>query len=77
MAEAKKGLRIIFSDDKIAEKENISLTEEEVEFELAKLADQYQMTMDQIKSAIGQNMTGFTQNLLMQKIEGFLFDNNN
>lgn len=77
LAEAKKGLESYLVMDKIAEKENISLTEEEVEFELAKLADQYQMTMDQIKSAIGQNMTGFTQNLLMQKIEGFLFDNNN
>lgn len=77
LAEAKKGLESYLVMDKIAEKENISLTEEEVEFELAKLADQYQMTMDQIKSAIGQNMNGFTQNLLMQKIENFLFDNNN
>ncbi|NLZ15117.1 MAG: trigger factor [Erysipelotrichaceae bacterium] len=77
LAEAKKGLESYLVMDKIAEKENISLTEEEVEFELAKLADQYQMTMDQIKSAIGQNMNGFTQNLLMQKIESFLFDNNN
>ena len=76
LAEAKKGLESYLVMDKIAE-ENISLTEEEVEFELAKLADQYQMTMDQIKSAIGQNMNGFTQNLLMQKIESFLFDNNN
>ena len=43
-----------------------------MEFELAKLADQYQMTMDQIKSAIGQNMNGFTQNLLMQKSKVFI-----
>lgn len=75
--EAIKGLESYLVMDTVATKENISLTEEEIEFELAKLADQYQMTIDQIKNAIGKNMPGFTQNLLIQKIENFLFENNN
>ncbi|NLB48684.1 MAG: trigger factor [Erysipelotrichia bacterium] len=75
--EAKKRLESYLVMEKVAQEENISLTAEEIEFELAKLADQYQITIDQVKDALGENMVGFTQNLLTQRIEDFLFDNNN
>ena len=57
-------------------KENINITEEELEFELAKMADQYQMTVDQIKQALGQQLEQFRHNLLMSRIENYLFENN-
>ena len=48
-----------------------------MEFELAKMADQYQMSIDQIKQALGQQIGQFRSNLLMSRIENFLFENNN
>ena len=55
---------------------NGSITEEELEFELSKMAEQYNMTIDQIKNALGQQLGQFRHNLIMQKIENFLFENN-
>ena len=74
--EAEKGLQSWLVLDTVGKKENINITEEEVEFELAKMADQYQMTIDQIKQAIGQQINQFKNNLMMSRIENFLFENN-
>ena len=76
-AEAEKGLQSWLVIDTVGKKENISITEEEVEFELAKMADQYKMSIDQIRQALGQQINSFRSNLLMSRIENFLFDNNN
>ena len=75
--EAEKGLQSWLVLDTVGKKENINITEEEVEFELAKMADQYNMSIDQIKQALGQQIGQFRSNLLMSRIENFLFDNNN
>ena len=75
--EAEKGLQSWLILDEVGKKENIDITEEEVEFELAKMADQYNMSIDQIKQALGQQLSSFRSNLLMSRIENFLFDNNN
>ena len=74
--EAKKGLETYLTVDAVGEKESINITDEEFEFELAKMADQYQMTIDDIKKALGQQLNQFKNNLVMQKIETFLFENN-
>ena len=74
--EAQKGLESWLVLDTVGQKENIDITDEEVEFELAKMADQYQMTIDQIKQAIGQQINQFKNNLVMARIENFLFENN-
>ena len=75
--EAEKGLQSWLVLDTVGKKENINITEEEVEFELAKMADQYKMSIDQIKQALGQQLNSFRNNLVMSRIENFLFDNNN
>ncbi len=75
--EAEKGLQSWLVLDTVGKKENIVITEEEVEFELAKMGEQYNMSIDQIKQALGQQINSFRSNLLMSRIENFLFDNNN
>ena len=75
--EAEKGLESWLVLETVGQKEKIEITEEEVEFELAKMADQYNMSIDQIKQALGQQISSFRSNLLMSRIENFLFDNNN
>ena len=75
--EAQKGLESWLVLETVGQKEKIEITEEEVEFELAKMADQYNMSIDQIKQALGQQISSFRSNLLMSRIENFLFDNNN
>ena len=74
--EAQKGLEAWLVLDTVGQKEKIEITDEEVEFELAKMADQYQMTIDQIKQALGQQINQFKNNLMMSRIENFLFENN-
>ena len=74
--EARKGLESFFVMDSVGEKEKLNITEEELEFELAKMAEQYNMTVEQIKNALGQQLGQFRHNLIMQKIENFLFENN-
>ena len=75
-AEGQKGLESWLVLDAVGAKESINITEEEVEFELAKMADQYQMSIDQIKQALGQQLNQFRHNLLMSRIENYLFENN-
>lgn len=74
--EAQKGLESWLVLDSVGQKENINITDEEVEFELAKMADQYKMSIDQIKQALGQQISQFKGNLVMSKIEDYLFQNN-
>ena len=74
--EARKGLESFFVMDSVGEKEKLNITEEELEFELSKMAEQYNLTIDQVKGALGQQLGQFRHNLIMQKIENFLFENN-
>ena len=75
-AEAEKGLQNYLLLQAIGEKENIILSDEEFDFELAKMADQYNMSIDDIKKALGQNLAQFRHNITMNKIETYLFENN-
>ena len=74
--EAQKGLESWLVLDGVGQKENINITDEEIEFELSKMADQYKMTIDQIKEALGQQMSQFKSNLIMSRVEDYLFQNN-
>ena len=60
----------------VGEKEKVDVTEEELNAELTKMGEQYKMTADQVKQALGQQLPNFRHNMLMQKIEQFLFENN-
>ena len=62
--------------DAVGNKEKIEVTEEELEFELAKMAEQYNMTLEKIKEALGRQIAQFRNNMLMNRIEDFLYNNN-
>lgn len=64
--------------EEVSKKEGFNnLTEEEVEFELAKLSEQYNMPLDNVKKAIQNQMAEFRNNIVMARVENFLFDHNN
>lgn len=75
--ESRKGLESFLVMQKVGEKESINVTDEEFDFELSKMADQYKMTIDQIKQALGRQLGQFRSNLLMSRIEDSLYSNNN
>jgi len=58
-----------------AEKLNV-VSDADVEFEMSKLAEQYGMTLDQVKNALNPNLGQFKNQIMMGKIENFLLENN-
>ena len=74
--EGKKGLETFLVLSTVGEKENINVTDEELDFELAKMADQYKMSIEDIKKALGQQLGQYRSNLVMSRIEDFLYNNN-
>ena len=63
--------------EEIGHKEGLdTVTDEEIEFEFAKLADQYKMTVDAVKKALENQLGEFKNNLIMSRVENFLFTNN-
>ena len=75
--EGRQGLEGFLVVQKVGEVEQIAVTDEELEFELAKMADQYNMSIDQIKEALGKQLGQYRNNLLITLIEDFLYTNNN
>jgi len=75
--EAEKGLQSFLVMSTVGEKEDIKVTNEDLDFELAKLGEQHQMSIDQVKAALGRQLDQFRSNLLMSRIEDFLYNNNN
>ena len=74
--EARKGLESFLVMEKVGEAEKVDVTEEELNAELAKMGEQYKMSAEDVKKALGQQIVNFRHNMLMQKIETFLFENN-
>ena len=74
--EGRKGLESFLVLSTVGEKESINVTDEELDFELAKMADQYKMTLEEVKRALGQQLGQFRNNILMNRIEDFLYENN-
>ena len=52
------------------------VTDADVEFEMSKLAEQYGMTLDQVKNALTPNLGQFKNQLVMGRIENYLVENN-
>ena len=74
--EGQKGLESFLVLETVGEKEKIAVTDEEFDFEIAKMADNYKMPVEEVKKALGQQLGQFRNNLLMNRIEDFLFNNN-
>ncbi len=63
--------------EEIGKAEGIEITDADLEFEFAKIADQYKMTIDQVKSALSNNLEEFRHNIKMQRIDDLLYNSNN
>ena len=74
--EAIKGLQSFLVMEEVGQKEKIGVSDEELEFELAKMGEQYNMSIDEIKKALGQQLGQFRNNMRMNRIEDFLYANN-
>ncbi len=75
-ADAKKDICNYFILEEVGRKEGLEVTDADVEFEFAKIADQYKMSIDDVKKAIGAQLEQFKNNLRMTRIEEFLLSEN-
>ena len=63
--------------EEVGKAEKIEITDADLEFEYAKLAEQYNMKVEDVKKALAQNLEEFRQNLKMQRIDDLLYNENN
>ena len=75
--DAKRDITNYFILEEVGKKEDMKLTDADVEFEMAKLAEQYNMKIEDVKKALSAQMNEFKHNLEMTRIEEFLYANNN
>ena len=62
--------------EEIGKVENFEINDADVEFELARLADQYNMKIEDVKKALAGNLDEFRHNLKMQRIDDLLYNEN-
>lgn len=73
-AAKKVGTRIVLMS--IIDKEDIKVSEDEMEAELAKIAEVYKKDVDEIKNMIGiENLTYFQKDIQITKVIDMLYDN--
>ena len=62
--------------EEIGKAEKIEVSDADLEFEFAKLAEQYKMKLEDVKKALSNNLDEFRHNLKMQRIDDFLYNEN-
>ena len=62
--------------EEIGKAEKIEITEADIEFEFAQIADQYKMPLENVKKALESNIDEFRNNLKMKRIDDLLFNEN-
>ncbi|MCP3917819.1 MAG: trigger factor [bacterium] len=74
--EAEKGLRALLIVEAIGEKEELLVTNEEMEAELASIAERNEATVDEVREYYGKNNLGqqMAIEILERKVRGFLRD---
>ena len=75
--DARRDIRNYFILEEVAKAEELVVTDADLEFEFAKLAEQYGMTVDAVKKALEKQMGQFRNNVQMNRAEDFLYNNNN
>ena len=75
-ADAEKNLRAIVCLEEIARQENITVDEKDVDFEMAKIADQYNMPIDKVKEILGKDLARFQAEIKQRRIQEFIINNN-
>ncbi|MFA5421273.1 MAG: trigger factor [Bacilli bacterium] len=74
--DAEDNIRSVLVLEKIAELEKITVEDGEIEFELAKIADQYKMPLDEVKKVLKDSMDRFTADVRSRRIQEFIVNNN-
>ena len=62
--------------EEIAKVEKVEITDADLEFEYAKIADQYKMKVEDVKKALAPQLAEFRNNLRMQRIDDLLYNEN-
>ena len=75
-AQVTKNLTAYLVSLEICAKEHLLVDDAELDHEFAKIADQYSMTVEQVKSAYGSNVESFRDTLRQKKLQDFLLANN-
>lgn len=74
--EAADNVRSVLVLEKIAEIEKITVEDDEIEFELAKIADQYKMPLEEVKKVLKDSMDRFRADVRSRRIQEFIVNNN-
>ena len=74
--QARKDATNYFILDAVGQKEEISVEDADLEFEYAKMAEQYKMKIDDVKKAIAPQLDSFRNNVKMNRIEDLLYCEN-
>ena len=62
--------------EQIGKVEGVEIDDAQLEFEYAKIADQYNMKIEEVKKALAGNLDEFRHNLKMQRIDDLLYNEN-
>jgi trigger factor len=62
--------------EEIGKAEGIVIDDAQIEFEYAKIVDQYNMKIEDVKKALESNLDEFRHNLKMQRIDDLLYNEN-
>ena len=63
--------------EEIGKAEKIEITDADLEFEFAKISEQYKMPLEDVKKALSANLEEFRHNLKMQRVDDLLYNENN
>lgn len=74
--DALRDLHIFLIMEEIAKVEKMDISDEELEFEYSKIADQYKMKIEDVKKALEPQKEEFRNNLKMQRVEDLLYKEN-
>jgi trigger factor len=74
--QSKKELAGYLVLEEVATVEKLNVTDEELDFEISKIADQYKMTVEQVKKALNNQLEEFRHNIKMNRVEDLLYKNN-
>lgn len=74
--QATKDATNYFIIDEISKAENITVSDEDLEFEFAKMADQYKMKVEDVKKALAPQLEEFRNNVRMNRVDDLLYKEN-
>lgn len=74
--QATKDATNYFIIDEISKAENITVSDDDLEFEFAKMADQYKMKVEDVKKALAPQLEEFRNNVRMNHVDDLLYKEN-